>query len=209
MVTKAAIAASIGARTSRCAGHGVRPGTGIMRTAGLAALCPAECSRACPRRSAYCQDRCAEKWSTSGDRRQAGTDFAVSIYSTPRRHPHPGGPEPEPPGVPGVIAGLSPMFPLLAFCNTPPKGNVCPDGAPGSRATSFWSQTTTTLSGGPAAPPALERTLCFTTLLADCTWTQGSQRRTARGALWLYYRNAAVIHKRGLQPAPPAVTRAS
>jgi hypothetical protein len=28
------------------------------------------------------------------------------------------------------------------------KGSVCPDGARGSRATSFWSQTTTTLSGG-------------------------------------------------------------
>jgi hypothetical protein len=30
------------------------------------------------------------------------------------------------------------------------KGSVCPDGARGSRATSFWSQTTTTLSGGAA-----------------------------------------------------------
>jgi hypothetical protein len=28
-----------------------------------------------------------------------------------------------------------------------PKGNVCPDGAPGSRATSFWSQTTTAAFG--------------------------------------------------------------
>ena len=33
------------------------------------------------------------------------------------------------------------------------KDNVCPDGAPGSRATSFWSQTTTTLSGGAAKGP--------------------------------------------------------
>jgi hypothetical protein len=88
-----------------------------------------------------------------GERRQAGTDFAVSIDPTPRRHPRPGGPEPEQPRVPGVIAGISLMFPFPALCNTPPKGNVCPDGAPGSRATSFWSPTTPTLAGGAAKGP--------------------------------------------------------
>ena len=51
------------------------------------------------------------------------------------------------------------------------KGNVCPDGAPGSRAPSFWSQTTTTLSGGLAAPPVLERTLCLTTKGPVCSQT--------------------------------------
>src|SRR5262245_63561130 len=33
------------------------------------------------------------------------------------------------------------------------NGSVCPGGARGSRATSFWSQTTTTLSGGAAKDP--------------------------------------------------------
>ena len=43
--------------------------------------------------------------------------------------------------------------PYSGVMQTPHKGNVCPDGAPGSRATSFWSQTTTTLSGGAAKGP--------------------------------------------------------
>jgi hypothetical protein len=85
--------------------------------------------------------------------RQAGTHFAISIYPTPSRHPRPGVPEPEQPGVPGVIAGISPRFPSPALCHTPHKGSVCPDSAPGSRATRFWSQTTTTLFGGATKGP--------------------------------------------------------